>query len=146
VAAPITRVSCFEDWVQLANILIAWRDACFAAKLPVELLYRLRIAFFKRRFFHACKYVTISAATARTQLTSSTRRTGLPKDRLSPRPPSRRLVFHLYALRTPAKGQPPVLSQVPQPPLQICVLRTSLQPAVVGSVSAAQLADATRQH
>jgi hypothetical protein len=33
----------------------------------------------QQAFFHAPEYVTISAATARTQLTSSTKRTGLPK-------------------------------------------------------------------
>ena len=34
---------------------------------------------FKGPFYHVPEYVTISAATARTQLTSSTKRTGLPK-------------------------------------------------------------------
>ena len=58
------------------------------------------------RVLHVPAYVKISAATAKTQLTSSTRRTGLPKKPPLASQPSRRLVFHRYALTATSRGFP----------------------------------------
>src|ERR1700674_4560773 len=64
---------------------------------------------------HAPEYVTISAATARTPLTSSTRRIGLPK-----RPPLASTAvsttcFPSLCIEISVRGQLPALSQVPEP-------------------------------
>jgi hypothetical protein len=66
-------------------------------------------------FFYAPEYVTISAATARTQLTSSTKRTGLPKRPALASTAVSTICLLSLCIESPVKGQLPVLSQVPEP-------------------------------